>query len=94
MEVIYKPRASKIIDGVIDWVEKENTAGSGARWFDKLDAKINALAKSKAKFAVCKHPSLAKFNYRCYAYNDWIIAFRISENKFEVCRFIWGKRLA
>jgi hypothetical protein len=59
-----------------------------------LNGKVISLANSKAKFAICKHPSFAKYNYRFYAYNNWIIAFRISENKFEECRFIWGARLA
>ncbi len=40
MEIIYKPRAAKIIDGVVDWIESQNTEGSGSRWFDKLDGKI------------------------------------------------------
>lgn len=93
MEVIYKPRAINDVGKVIDWVESQNTPGSGERWFNRLDELINKLAKAKAKFALCKHPSLAKFNYRCYTYNDWVIAFRQTDTKFEVCRFIWGARL-
>ncbi len=94
MEVLYKPRAVSDIEKVIDWVESQNTENSGERWFGKLDKAINRLARSKAKFAVCKHPSLAKFKYRCYTYNNWVIVFRTTDTTFEVCRFIWGARLA
>ena len=94
MEVVYKPRAAKVIEEVAAWVESRNTEGSGARQFDKLDEKIISLANSKAKFAICKHSSLAKFNYRCYTYKDWVIAFCTTDKKFEVCRFISGARLA
>lgn len=94
MKVVYKYRAAKVIEKAAEWVEQRNTPGSGERWFARLDETIHALANSKAKLALCKHPSLAKFNYRCYTYNNWIIAFRVSKNMFEVCRFIWGKRLA
>lgn len=82
------------IDSVAEYVESINTTGAGDRWLDKLNTEIASLAKSKAKFAICKHPSLAKFKYRCYTYNDWVIVFRITDTTFEVCRFIWGARLA
>ena len=76
------------------FVESINTTGSGDRWLDKIEKIIFRLAASKAKFAICKHPSWAKFSYRCYASKDWVIAFRVKENEFEVCRFILGSRLA
>ena len=94
MELIIKPRASNAIRKVASYVEEQNTTGSGTRWYDKVIAEISALAKSKAKLALCKNPSLSRFHYRCYTYNEWIIGYRISETKFEVCRFIWGPRLS
>jgi hypothetical protein len=94
VEVVYKPRAAKVIIRVADWIDSQNQPGSGKKWFYKLDERLTRLAKSKAKFAICKHPSLAKFKYRCFPFHDWIIAFRISGDRFEVCRFIWGARLS
>jgi plasmid stabilization system protein ParE len=93
MKVVYKLRARNAIVRVAEYIERQNTTGSGDRWVDRLAEMIDLLAKSKAEFAVCRHPSLAKFGYRCYAYNDWIIAFRITGEKFEICRFIYGPRL-
>jgi len=93
MKIIYKPRARESIAKVAEYIEGINTAGSGNRWAAKLTARIESLAKSKAKFALCAHRSLAKYSYSCYTYNDWVIAFKISLDKFEVCRVILGSRL-
>ncbi len=93
MEVIYKTRAAKAIDKVVDWLDAQNTEGSGVNWFERLDDKIQKLAHSKVKLAVCKNPLLARFSYRCFTYNNWIVAYRITAKHFEVCRFIWGAKL-
>jgi hypothetical protein len=93
MKIVYRKGALKAIDKVAAFVESKNTAGSGNRWAEKIVLKIESLATSKAKFAVCKHPSLAKYHYRCYTYNDWVIAFLITDKKFEVCRIVWGSLL-
>ncbi len=93
MKLVYRKGALKAIDKVAAFVESKNTVGSGSRWAEKIVMKIESLASSKAKFAVCKHASLAKYQYRCYAYNDWVIAFLIADKKFEVCRIVWGALL-
>ncbi|MEO8088230.1 MAG: hypothetical protein ABI763_15525 [Bacteroidota bacterium] len=94
MDIIVRKRALNAILKTALFVETLNTPGSGARWAEKLKSVITSLAKSKAKFSLCKHPSLAKFKYSCYVFKDWMIAFRIHEKEFEVCRFIHGSRLA
>lgn len=94
MDIVVRKSALNAILKTARFVEALNTPGSGDRWARKLKSEISSLAKSKAKFAVCKHPSLAKFKYRCYIFKDWIIAFRIHEEEFVVCRFIHGSRLA
>jgi hypothetical protein len=93
MTVVYRTRAINAILKVALFVESQNTPGSGDVWYSKLNDFIHSLAKSKAKFQICKDPSLARYQYRCYAYKDWIITFRIHPNEYEVCRFILGKRL-
>ncbi len=93
MKVVYKARAKNAIVKVAIFVESQNTSGSGELWFEKLDDFIHAFANSKAKFQICKDPSLASYRYHCFVYKNWIIAFKFNEHSFEVCRFILGKRL-
>ena len=93
MKIIYKPRARESIAKVAEYIEGINTAGSGNRWAAKLTARIESLAKSKAKFALCAHRSLAKYSYSCYTYNDWVIAFKIEGNEFVVYQIVRGSIL-
>jgi len=76
------------------FVEGKNTDGSGERWLNKIENKIYELAESKAKFALCNAPQLSRFQYCCYSYKGWVIAFKNSEKKFEVYRIIWGSYLS
>ena len=93
MKIVYKTAALKTIDSAAAFVESKNTEGSGDRWVEKFAEEISSLAKSTAQFPLCKAPQLAKWNYRCFTYKNWVIAFKISDKKFEVCRIIWGSNL-
>lgn len=94
MEIDYRPRAKNAILKVMDFVESKNTEGSGRRWFVKLNEVINSLSQTGYGLQICRHESLSKFNYRCYEYNGWVIVFRISNKKLEVCRFIWAAQIS
>lgn len=93
MKIDIRKRALNTLIKVAEFVESKNTSGSGLRWMNKVEEKIESLAEAKVKAAFCHHASLAKYNFRCIAYNDWIIVYRISEIKFEVCRFIYAPSL-
>jgi hypothetical protein len=93
MVIEIKRRAMNTIVETALYIESLNTSGSGVRWMETIEHEIREIALSRAKFAICRNPSLAKFKYRCVSYKGWVIAFRISAKKFEVCRFIWGKKL-
>lgn len=93
MVIEIRKRAINALLRTAEYVESMNTPGSGDRWLEKVKSEIYSIAKHKVKLGICKHLFLAKFQYRCYIYHDWVIAYRITEEKFEVCRFIWGARL-
>jgi hypothetical protein len=93
MEVTYKQRAANAINKVVYFIENNNTEGSGMRWFEHLDDKINSLAKSNIRLQLCRYKTLARYNYNCFYYKGWVIAYRISQDKLEVYRFIWNARL-
>lgn len=93
MKLVIKKRALNAILSTAIYVESMNTEGSGERWADKIKTTFIALAKSTPKLAICKNASLAKFSYRCFSYKDWVIAYRIKKDTFEICRFIHGSRL-
>ncbi len=93
MVISYRKRTINSLQKSASFIESENTEGSGERWAEKIRLTIRALAESKAKFSLCKAPQLARWNYSCYSHNGWVMAFKTSRNKFEVCRIIWGANL-
>jgi hypothetical protein len=88
MVIEIRKRALNALSRTAAYIDSRNTPGSGDRWLDKVKSEIYSLAKHKVKLGFCKNSSLAKFHYRCFFFNDWVIAYRITEKKFEVSRFI------
>jgi len=94
MRIVVKKRARNAMIKAALFVEKINTEHSGDRWLGKVYSKIISLSKAKANYALCRHTSLSKFKYSCISYGKWIIVFRMSTDKLEICRFIYGPRLS
>ena len=91
MRVKVNKRASNAIQKVVHWIDEKNTEGAGKRWFDNLRKELDHLTAIKANYAICKDPSLAKFEYRCFTHKDkWIVAYKIVRDKFVVYRFTYG----
>lgn len=91
--MLIKKRAWNAISRTAAWVESKNTAGSGQRWADRIYNEIETNAFSKTLFAICNNASLARFGYRCFHVNDWVVAHKVVRNTFIVYRFIHGSRL-
>ncbi|MCW3127404.1 MAG: hypothetical protein JWO03_3062 [Bacteroidetes bacterium] len=90
-----KKRASNSLKKIADWIDDKNTEGAGDRWLESCHEGLGRLADIKVNFPLCKDPSLARYNYRCFTYKDkWIVAYKIIDDKFIVYRFIYGPWLA
>jgi len=83
----------QVIDAIADFVESKNTPGSGGRYALKFKSAIERLAVPNIKHALCDHSVLAAFNYSCSHFNDWVIAFRISNDELTVYEIIHGSLL-
>ena len=93
MNIVVKKRAYNTLTKVASYIENQNTEGSGLRWLDKVYGRITDVADSKAILAICHNESLTKFQYRCFTFNDWVIAHKVTGNKFIIYRFVHGSRL-
>ncbi|WP_295674282.1 type II toxin-antitoxin system RelE/ParE family toxin [uncultured Mucilaginibacter sp.] len=93
MIVKITPKALSVIDAIADFVESQNTEGSGARFALKFKTSIEKLARPNVQYSLCDHPVLAAYKYSCRHFNDWVIAFRITENELIVYEIIHGSLL-
>jgi len=91
MNLEIKKRALNTLVCIVDWIESQNTAGAGDRWLEKAIEELKDIAAHKVNHLICKDPRLARYQYRCFTYNDkWIVAYKIERNQFVVYRFIYG----
>ncbi len=91
MKLDLRKRALNTLADITDWIEFQNTIGSGERWLAKTFEELANVAASNVNHSICKDPKLAKFQYRCFTYKDkWVVAYKIERNQFVVYRFIYG----
>ncbi len=93
MVVKITPKALRVIDAVADFVESKNTSGSGARFALKFKLAIESLALPNVDYALCNHHVLASLKYSCSHFNDWVIAFRITDTELVVYEIIHSSLL-
>jgi hypothetical protein len=94
MKLVVKKRAGNTLSDLADWVDEQNTAGAGDRWLKLFYDHMDHIGKIGLKYAICKDESLAKYEYRCFTYNEkWIVAYKITIAKIIVYRFILGSLL-
>lgn len=93
MTIFITPEASNVIDAIADFVEAQNTPGSGKRFALKFINAIERLAIPKVQYGLCAHHVLASLHYSCSYFNDWVIAFRINNDELIVHEIIHGSLL-
>jgi hypothetical protein len=94
MKLEISQTAANTIAATKNWIDSQNTEGAGDRWLVRLSDELDKRAKSGVKHAVCKNEALAQRNYSCFTYNDkWVVAYKIKDGHFIVCRFILGAML-
>lgn len=94
MKIIISERALDAIDAVSKFVESKNTKGSGARYAMRLKAAIKSLAIPNVQYSICHHHKFAAQGYSCSQFNDWVIVFKIDNNKLVIFEIVHGSLLA
>jgi hypothetical protein len=94
VKVIIKKRAQNNLRKVAKWIAEQNFPDTGVKWLDEFNETIGAIAKSGVKLAICKHPSLARYQYRCITYKQkWVIAYKITPATITIYKFMLGSKL-
>lgn len=93
MKVIISERALDTIDAVAKFVESKNTKGSGGRYALRLKAAIRSLAIPNVQYPIFNHHKFAAQGYSCSHFNDWVIVFKIENNKLLVFEIVHGSLL-
>lgn len=78
-----KPRAMRALFLLSDFVEQQNTAGSGKRFLDNFLTQLKGQAKLFKHIKLCNHPAFAKRNLKCVFIEKWVITLGMTLMKFE-----------
>lgn len=93
MKLRFMPEAEDVLFEIGEWVEKRNTPGSGLRFTNNFIDKIAEYALPKATYPICKNEVLAYYILHCISINDWVVAFRQTNEEFIVCYILFGPGL-
>ena len=90
-----KSRARIAIDDLAEFIEIINMPGSSAKWVNKVYDFIGEIAQTPVRsFPLCYNKKLAAMGFSCRVYKrKWIIAFKYTDKKFIVYRFVLGSKL-
>src|SRR4051812_44710621 len=88
LKIVFAPKALKTLRGIGDFVESINTPGSGARYVNRFIDAIEKHAQPDLTYKLCNNLELARLKYSCTFYNNWVITFRVTGDKFTVYRII------
>lgn len=84
MNIIINEKALLTLEKIGEFVENKNTIGSGNRYVTKFLNFIEETLLSFNNHQLCKSFQLNKMNYRCFFYNDRVVAYQKNENYIEV----------
>ena len=93
MTVVYGQEAKEALFEISDFIDSINSEGAGDRWTARLADWVKEYAVSNVTYALCSNEYLASLGLSCINYNDWIIAFTINDDLFEVHKIIRGSIL-
>lgn len=93
MEIEIRAKALKTLDEVANYIDSLNTPDAGSRWLDKFFTRIESYAKPNVSYALCQNVRLAKRSFSCITYNNWVVAFKIVNDKFVIYEIVHGSLL-
>ena len=93
MKLLIRSEAAKSLKAVLQFIESQNTKGSGFRWFRKLENYLMKAVAASKSLSLCKYPPFKEMGLNCLIYKDWVIAFKNQENRLEIIAFIYGSNL-
>ena len=93
MIVKLKPEAEETLFEISYFIDCINADGAGDRWATKFISSLYSYALPNVQYALCRDAYLASVGLSCINYNDWIIAFTIKDDLFEVHKIIRGSIL-
>ena len=93
MQISYTAEALFSLMRLVNFIEDKNTKGAGERWLDKFELFLIATLPNSLTISLCNNQTFKHLNLRCLYYNDWVIAFSISNDNVLIEALIHKSRI-
>lgn len=80
MQISYTTDAFSLLIQLVNYIESANTQGAGLRWLKRFEAFLKKKLHTPKQIKFCNNNTFRSLNLRCIYFNDWIVAFSVSEN--------------
>jgi hypothetical protein len=78
MQIEYTAEALSSLIKLLNFIEEKNTQGSGERWLSRFELYLSSTLPNSLAISLCNNETFKRLNLRCLYYNDWVIAFSIT----------------
>ena len=90
MDITIMPEAEVTLLGLSSFKDSINIIGSGEKYLDKLFTFIEKYAQPNVEYKKCLDERLETLKYSCLNFDNWVIAFKIENENFNIYEIIWG----
>ena len=80
MPINYTGTAFETLVDIVNYIESTNTLGAGVRWLDKFESFLDNSLGTVALVKICNNKTFAVLELRCLNFNDWVVAFSITDD--------------
>jgi len=93
-ELLIKKRAENALNKVARYLAAQYFPSTGEKFIHEFIDHCLVYSSVNVKYPLCRSEMLAKRGFSCFVFKrKWIVAFKYSDDNFQVCRFIYGPRL-
>ena len=80
MQINYTADAFGSLIQLVNYIESANTKGAGLRWLNRFELFLQKTLIRPRQIKFCHNLTFNQLNLRCIYFNDWVIAFSITDN--------------
>jgi len=93
VQINYTGEAFATLLGIINYVDRINTTGAGLRWLDKFETFLQHELTHPSLIKLCNNRAFNQLNLRCVNFNDWVIAFSVSDKQVLIEAILHSSRI-
>lgn len=93
MQINYTTDAFKSLMRLVNYIESKNTQGAGLRWLKRYEEFLQKKFHQPKNIRLCNNATFNTLHLSCLYFNDWVIAFSITEKSLLIEALLHKSRI-